>query len=139
MLPALVRFLNPILLVILLMLIIIAFRLVWNDFRKAAKKKNTKRTDIPADAGVRDLVKRGEIDEAIKVYMRFKGTDEFTARQAIEDLDREIRLSDSVRRDVHRLLNRNNKAAAIEAYQQATGADLEEALNYVEKQQAEKA
>lgn len=139
MLPSIIRLLNPILLMVLLLLVIVAFRFVWLDFRKPIAKKKPKKGAIPEAAGLRDLVQSGQLEEAVTVYQKFTGTDRFTARKAIDDMAREIRLSDSVKKDIYRLLNRNKKAAAIEAYQQATGADLAEALTYVESLQAERA
>lgn len=44
------------------------------------------RLDAP---GLRDLLDEGRDDEAIEVYRKFAGVDEFTARAAVERLKRE--------------------------------------------------
>lgn len=90
------------------------------------------------DAGVRDLIIEGRIDEAIEIYRRFTGIDEIAARKYVEDMAREIRLSDETYQAVQHLLKNEGKAAAIEAYQAQTGADLADALAYVESVEREK-
>lgn len=45
------------------------------------------------DAGVRDLIQDGRIDEAVEVYQRFAGVDEYTSRDAVTELERQIRQS----------------------------------------------
>jgi hypothetical protein len=86
----------------------------------------------PTDAGIRDLILEGQHDEAVEVYQRFTGIDELAARKYVEDLEREIRLSDETYQAVQRILKSDGKAAAIEAYQEQTGAILADALAYVE-------
>jgi hypothetical protein len=63
---------------------------------------------------------------------RLKSIDEIAARKYVEDLAREIRLSDETYQTVTKSLKTEGKAAAIEAYQAQTGADLADALAYVE-------
>ncbi len=46
------------------------------------------------DAGIRDLIEEGHIDKAVEVYRLFAGVDEYTARDAISAIQREIHLSD---------------------------------------------
>lgn len=127
-----IRIINPMLFVMLLTLIMLALWFVWHDFRQPLKKKKQQQDKTPTDAGLRDLILNGQLEEAVTVYQKFTGVDSFTAQKAIEQLGRELRLSDNMRQKVGKLLKRDNKAAAIEAYQQATGADLAEALEYVE-------
>ena len=57
----------------------------------------------------------------------------FTARKAIEDMEREIRLSTFPAGCKQTFSRKQGKAAAIEAYQAGTGSDLAEALAYVEE------
>lgn len=86
----------------------------------------------PQDSGIRDLIIEGKLEEAIEVYRRFTGVDAIAARKYVDDMAREIRLSDETYQAVKRLLKTDGKAAAIEAYQAQTGATLAEALSYVE-------
>lgn len=50
-----------------------------------------------SDAGIRDLIAEGKIDEAVDVYRQFAGIDKFSAREAVEQLQREMRLIDQSR------------------------------------------
>lgn len=57
-----------------------------------AKNKLTNAASRLADQagdGVRDLIAEGKFDEAIRVYAQFMGVDQFTARDAIEQLQRD--------------------------------------------------
>ncbi len=128
------RYANFILAIILLLSILIAFSLVIRSYfqgRYKGKQKKSKIGNLPSDAGVRELILASRIDEAISLYQRFTGVDKFTARKAIEDMEREVRLS-TFDEDLVYILNEHGKAAAISAYQAGTGSDLEEALAYVE-------
>ena len=42
------------------------------------------------DAGIRDLIQEGRLDEAIDIYQKFAGVDEYTARDAVEAIAREL-------------------------------------------------
>jgi|GEM_PF-4540478 len=101
------------------------------------KEKKAKEGNLPSDAGIRDLLVQNRISEAIDLYQRFTGVDEFTARKAIEDMEREVRLS-VFNQDLRDILKDHGKAAAIEAYQAGTGSDLAEALAYVEEMEKAK-
>ena len=46
------------------------------------------------DSGIRDLLRAGQQAEAIRVYQQFTGIDQFTAREAVRQIEREMRLSD---------------------------------------------
>ncbi len=120
-------------LVIVLTIILLIFMLVARVQVLLRPRRNKRRqVGVPADAaGLRDMVARGKIDEAVHVYRQFTGTDQFTAREAVAAIQREQRL-DAVRSDVDRRLRLGDKAGAIEAYQQATDADLAEALAAIE-------
>ena len=129
------RYASLILAIILLLSMLIAFSIVTKNYlegRFRSKQKKGKMGNLPSDAGVRELILASRIDEAIDLYKRFTGVDEFTARQAIEDMEREVRLS-TFNQDLVYILNEHGKAAAISAYQAGTGSDLEEALTYVEE------
>ena len=126
-----IRLLNPILLMLLFSLLIIAIGFVWHDFRQPPKKKKPNIKQPSQDAGIRELITKGDYDEAVTIYQKFTGVDAFSAKKAVDQIAREIRLSDGTKHKVEKLLKKD-KAAAIEAYQKATGADLAEALDYVE-------
>jgi hypothetical protein len=96
------------------------------------KQKKSKFGNLPSDAGVRDLLIANKIEEAIDLYQRFTGVDKFTAQRAIEDIEREIRLS-TFQHNIEEIFKTQGKAAAIEAYQVSTGSNLSEALAYVEE------
>jgi hypothetical protein len=95
-------------------------------------KSKQKVGEMPMDAGLRDLISEGRIDEAIEVYRRFTGIDEIAAQNYVHNIAREIRLSDETYQAVSRILKTEGKAAAIEAYQEQTGVVLADALAYVE-------
>jgi len=62
------------------------------DFLKAKKRKGFYDS---SNAGLRDLVEAGRIDEAVETYRKFAGVDEYTARDAIAELEREAHLKDN--------------------------------------------
>jgi len=131
----LLRYASLILALILMLSLLLAVVLVVRNTiegRLSSKKKKGKEGKLPSDAGVRELILDNEIEEATDLYQRFTGVDEFSARRAIEDMEREIRLS-TFRQDMEDILKKQGKAAAIEAYQAGTGSNLEEALAYVEE------
>lgn len=86
---------------------------------------------IISDAGVRELVAQGHIDDAVDLYRRFTGVDLFTAKTAVSDMQIEMRLAGS-EDELRRLIRLGDKAGAIELYQQAAGVSLAEALAAVE-------
>jgi hypothetical protein len=59
-----------------------------------AKKRDTEAALPLSDAGVRDLLKEGKFEEAVNAYKTFAGVDYFTARNAVEDIQRRMSLSD---------------------------------------------
>jgi hypothetical protein len=95
-------------------------------------KSKQKQAELPMDAGLRDLIQEGRIQEATELYRRFTGIDEMAAQNYVRNMAREIRLSDESYQAVKRLLKTEGKAAAIEAYQSQTGVELADALEYVE-------
>jgi tetratricopeptide (TPR) repeat protein len=42
-----------------------------------------------SDSGIRDLIDEGRTEEAIEIYQKFAGVDEYTARDAVEQIKRE--------------------------------------------------
>jgi hypothetical protein len=98
-------------------------------------KLKRKAGELPSDAGIRDLLEEGRVQEAIAAYRQFTGVDEFTAKKVIDVILREMQFDNNdLRETVKRLLKAGNKAGAIEAYQTTTGSTLAEALEYVETQ-----
>jgi hypothetical protein len=45
-------------------------------------------------AGIRDMLDEGRKAEAIEIYQKFTGVDQYTAQAAVEQIEREMRLSD---------------------------------------------
>jgi hypothetical protein len=123
--------------ILALLVLLIVFGIVWvirRSQQAEPRKKRAKIGELPADAGVRDLIAEGRMREAVELYQRFTGMDEFSARDAVEAMRREMRLS-QVPDEVRELVDEGEKARAIETYQALTGADLEEALHAVESLQ----
>ena len=103
---------------------------------EAGEKKKKAAYDAQ-DAGIRDLVQDGRIDEAIDVYRKFAGVDEYTAKDAVAEIERQIRLGDEPGRGIDEnhlleLLAHGNKIEAIKLYRAATGTGLQDAKNAVE-------
>ena len=109
------------------------------DGMKKGKMSGAVDTD---GAGVRDLIAEGRIDEAVKVYAAFMGVDEFTARNAIDQMQRadeaETRLSSEGMDKVWSLLNSGNKIEAIKAYREMTGLGLKEAKDEIDRMERNK-
>ena len=88
-------------------------------------------------AGVRDLLAEGRIDEAVKVYAAFMGVDEFTARAAVEQMQREDsavgRLSDENMDEIRAALQEGNKIVAIKLYREYSGLGLKEAKDIIDQ------
>ena len=65
-----------------------------------AKKRKHGLSANTEGAGIKDLVLEGRFEEAVAVYSAFMGVDEFTARDAVTDLEHELSaeatLSDNV-------------------------------------------
>jgi hypothetical protein len=78
-------------------------------------KSKQKQAELPMDAGLRDLIQEGRIQEATELYRRFTGIDEMAAQNYVRNMAREIRLSDESYQTVKHLLKTEGKAAAIEA------------------------
>lgn len=136
----LLRYASLILALLLMLSLIFALSVIVKNTiegRFQGKQTKAKEGKLPSDAGVRDLIMQDRIQDAIDLYQRFTGVDQFTARKAVEDMQREVRLS-VFNDDLHDILKEHGKAAAIEAYQAGTGSDLAEALAYVEEMERAK-
>jgi hypothetical protein len=54
--------------------------------------KNKKAAYDAQDAGIRDLIEAGRLDEAVEIYQKFAGVDSYTARDAVDEIARDIHL-----------------------------------------------
>lgn len=59
-------------------------------------KKKRQKPSVDTAAGIRDLLNEGRKDEAIELYAKFAGVDQYTAQDAVEAIEREMRLDDDV-------------------------------------------
>lgn len=57
-------------------------------FEKSTKKKKAAADN--QDAGIRDLILEGRINEAVEVYQKFAGVDAYTAKDAVDEIAREL-------------------------------------------------
>lgn len=69
----------------------VEYALLHPDERGDKKKKAAYDT---ADAGIRDLIQEGRMDEAIEIYQKFAGVDAYTARDAVNEIARDVTSSD---------------------------------------------
>ncbi len=103
-----------------------------------SKKGKRYLSHIPDGAGIRDLVEEGRIEEAIKVYAAFMGVDEFTARDVIQDMQRESvalhNLSDVDLSEIRRFASQGKKLTAVQLYAELTGVSLSDAKQFVEEE-----
>jgi ribosomal protein L7/L12 len=103
-----------------------------------AGKKQTPAYDAP-DAGIRDLVRDGDIERAVEVYRVYAGVDEYTARNAVKTIENELGLGSksdsSTTENAHilELLRQGNKIEAIKLYRALTGLGLKEAKDAVDE------
>lgn len=92
-----------------------------------------------SDAGLRDLIAEGDIVQAIEVYQQFAGVDYYTAKAAVEDLEREMRLGDEPATgdvnddaELQELMAAGKKINAIKRYRELTGVGLKEAKDTID-------
>jgi len=109
-----------------------------------AEKKKAPTYDVQ-DAGVRDLIQEGRIDEAIEVYRKFAGVDEYTAKDAVWKIEQDMKTESSEARladdaiepaadpYILSLLAAGNKIEAIKAYREQTGLGLKEAKDAIDQ------
>ena len=55
-----------------------------NPDERGGKKK--KAAYDAQDAGIRDLIQAGRLDEAVEIYQKFAGVDAYTARDAVDEI-----------------------------------------------------
>jgi ribosomal protein L7/L12 len=109
-------------------------------------KKQRSETESLSDAGVRDLLNEGKFEDAVNAYKTFAGVDYFTARNAVEDIQRRMPWMQSPKkegeekrvrvifdRDVQGLVSEGKLDAAIDTYKIVTGVDEAEARQAVEQ------
>ncbi len=89
------------------------------------------------DAGIRDMIQEGRINEAIEVYQKFAGVDEYTAMDAVAEIEHELRQGESTEASdiddrVRNLALEGKKIEAIKLYREMTGLGLKEAKDAVE-------
>jgi hypothetical protein len=58
------------------------------SYEDQSSKKKKHIAEVSTDAGIHDLLEEGRDDEAVDLYRRFAGVDEYTARAAIERMKR---------------------------------------------------
>ncbi len=107
-----------------------------------ATKKRRQIPDADSAAGVRDLLEEGRRDEAIDLYAKFAGVDQYTAIDAVDQIEREMRLGDeakdhegltaSDREAVQQLVERGNKIEAIKIYREKSGLGLKESKDVID-------
>jgi hypothetical protein len=51
---------------------------------------------VQLTAGIRDMLDEGRKAEAIEIYQKFAGVDQYTAKSAVEQIEREMRLGDTL-------------------------------------------
>lgn len=103
----------------------------------AALDKKKRAAYDTMDAGIRDMIQDGRIDEAIEVYQKFAGVDEYTAMDAIAEIEHDLRQGTGVEGvdmddRVRRLVDEGKKIEAIKLYREMTGLGLKEAKDAVE-------
>lgn len=60
------------------------------DIEAIREKKKAPRPDLDDASGIRDLLEEGRDEEAVEVYQKFAGVDEYTARDMVEKIKREM-------------------------------------------------
>ena len=106
-----------------------------------ARKKRHK-PPVDTAAGIRDLLDEGHRDEAVDLYARFAGVDQYTAQDAVDEIEREMRLADAPdepvkmslieRSEIKQLLLDGNKIEAVKRYREISGLGLKEAKDAVD-------
>ena len=107
-----------------------------------ATKKKRQKPPVDAAAGIRDLLNEARRDEAVDLYARFAGVDQYTAQDAVAEIEREMRLEDRSdesdrlslmeRSELQQLLLDGNKIEAVKRYRELTGQGLREAKDAVD-------
>jgi hypothetical protein len=94
--------------------------------------------------GIRTMVQKGKLQDAIRVYQEYQDVDVLTAKQAVVDMQRTLRdeSESSITRNaaghIIRLVRQGKVDDAIETYRKSTGSDLSTAKRAIAQiQQAE--
>ncbi len=105
-------------------------------------KKRRQQIAVDSAAGVRDLLEEGRRDEAVDLYAKFAGVDQYTATDAVEQIEREMRLADEPKDadgltaadqvELRDLLERGRKIEAVKRYRELSGLGLKEAKDAVD-------
>lgn len=116
------------------------------EYYQAGGEATKKRRQVPTAegaAGVRDLLEEGRKDEAIDLYARFAGVDQYTAKDAVEQIEQEMRLGDDAPdsdgltpqdwEDIRQLVEQGNKIGAIKIYHDKTGLGLKESKDVIDE------
>lgn len=100
------------------------------------KRKPSQRT---SDAGLRDLIEEGRIEETVETYRLYAGVDVFSAQEAVQKITLEMQtedeITDTITVDEAALLDlveAGRKIEAIRLYREQTGSGLAEAKEAVE-------
>jgi ribosomal protein L7/L12 len=104
---------------------------------EAVSEKKKRAAYDTMDAGIRDMIQEGRIDEAIEVYQKFAGVDEYTAMDAVAEIEHELRQGESaevgdIDDRIRNLVDDGKKIEAIKLYREMTGVGLKEAKDAVE-------
>lgn len=101
-----------------------------------AKKGKRSLLSNTGGEGVRDLLLEGRFESAVDLYAAFMGVDEYTARDAVEamqrELDAEANLNAEGFDNIRNLIANGKKIEAYKQYREQTGASLEEAKRFIE-------
>lgn len=95
-----------------------------------------------SDAGIRDLLDAGKFEEAVDAYRTFTGVDTFTARNAVETLQRELTQSEmgsnsAADEQIRQALRDGKKIKAVKLYRQFYNVGLKEAKDAVDAMERE--
>jgi hypothetical protein len=60
-----------------------------------AEKKKARQIELDDAPGIRDLLEEGREDEAVEIYQKFAGVDEYTARDAVAKIKDELGRTDN--------------------------------------------
>jgi hypothetical protein len=88
----------PLFILVLLMWVIVSIVIAgWFLFilGKRSAKKKVVRLEFVQAPGIHDLLEEGREDEAIEVYQKFAGVDEYTARDAVGKIKGELGRTDN--------------------------------------------
>ena len=108
-----------------------------DDLAQTGRKQ---RSMALSDEGIRDLLRDGRRQEAVDLYAKFVGVDVYSAEDAVDAIEREMRLGENAAPglsvdaldDVRDLLRRGNRLEAVKRYREITGASLKEAKDEVD-------